>query len=84
MKKKVLIILLVLAALSAGAYGYTTYFNNAPEQPAAPRFRFAKVRRGNLRSTVSATGTVEPVTLVQVGSQVSGTIKEIHTDFNQR
>jgi HlyD family secretion protein len=47
-----------------------------------PVFRTAKLERGGLVAAVSATGTLNPVTSVQVGSQVSGQIKEIFVDFN--
>ena len=47
-----------------------------------PGFRTAKLDRGGLVAAVSATGTLNPVTSVQVGSQVSGQIKEIFVDFN--
>lgn len=42
----------------------------------------ARVDVGGIRNVVSATGTVQAVTTVQVGSQVSGTIKALHADFN--
>ena len=42
----------------------------------------AKVERGNLRNTVTATGTLQAVTTVQVGSQSSGTISALYADFN--
>ena len=45
-------------------------------------YRTAAVERGSLSRLVTATGTVNPVGTVQVGSQVSGTIKEIFADFN--
>lgn len=45
-------------------------------------YRTAPVERGEIISSVVATGTVNPVTTVQVGSQVSGTIKDIFVDFN--
>lgn len=48
----------------------------------APRFRTVKVERGPITATVSATGTLNPVTSVQVGTQVSGQIKELFVDFN--
>jgi HlyD family secretion protein len=48
----------------------------------AVRFRTAKVEKGPITATVSSTGTVNPVTSVQVGSQVSGQIKELFVDFN--
>lgn len=47
-----------------------------------PVYRVAKVERGALTASVSATGTVNPVTSVQVGTQVSGQIKELFVDFN--
>jgi len=42
----------------------------------------ARVDRGNLRNTVTATGTLQAVTTVQVGSQASGTISALYADFN--
>jgi HlyD family secretion protein len=42
----------------------------------------ARVERGNLRNTVTATGTLQAVTTVQVGSQASGTISALNADFN--
>ena len=49
---------------------------------AAPDYRFGKIERGSIVAAVSATGTVNPVTVVQVGSQVSGQLKEVLVDFN--
>jgi HlyD family secretion protein len=46
------------------------------------KFRTAKVERSDLVSTVSATGTLNAVTTVQVGSQLSGIIQKLHVDFN--
>jgi HlyD family secretion protein len=50
--------------------------------PSQPDFRLAKVERGPLTASVSASGTLNPVVSVQVGSQVSGQIKEVLVDFN--
>jgi len=47
-----------------------------------PQFGTEKVSRGDIVMTVTSTGTVNPVTTVLVGTQVSGTIKEIYVDFN--
>ena len=55
------------------------YFGGKPAQAA---FRTATIERGNLVAAVSATGTLNPVVSVQVGSQVSGQIKEIFVDYN--
>src|SRR5437660_3659458 len=44
----------------------------------------AKVERGEIRDVVEATGTINSVITVQVGSQVSGTIAKLNADFNSR
>jgi HlyD family secretion protein len=49
---------------------------------AKPAFVTAAVTRGTVVETVDATGTLQAVTTVQVGTQVSGTIKALHADFN--
>jgi HlyD family secretion protein len=49
-----------------------------------PKYRTAKIQRGDISIIVTATGTVNPVTTVQVGSQVSGTIYKLYADFNDR
>ena len=51
---------------------------------ATPAYRFATVELGNVQQTVSATGTLSAVKTVQVGTQVSGQVAEIHADFNDR
>lgn len=47
-----------------------------------PGYRTIKLERGDIASTIMATGTLNPVILVQVGSQVSGNIKRLYADFN--
>ena len=47
-----------------------------------PQYLTARIERGNLRNTVSATGALQAVTTVQVGSQASGTISALYADFN--
>ena len=49
----------------------------------APAYRFATVTRGNLEATVSATGALNAVKTVQVGTQVSGQVAALYADFNQ-
>jgi len=66
----------LLLALAGSAYYWWDL------RKAQPEFRLAKVERGAITAVVSATGTVNPVVSVQVGSQVSGQIKEIYADFN--
>jgi HlyD family secretion protein len=77
-KRKAISLAILLAVLTAGAaaYGWWGARNSGPD------YRLAKVERGSITSAVSATGTVNPVTAVQVGSQVSGQVKEIYVDFN--
>src|SRR6267142_2684729 len=51
-------------------------------QSSTPQYMTAKVERGNLRNSVTATGTLQAVTTVQVGSQASGTISSLTADYN--
>jgi HlyD family secretion protein len=50
----------------------------------APSYRTEPITRGDIQQTVTATGTVNAVTTVLVGTQVSGTIKTLYVDFNSR
>lgn len=50
----------------------------------AVNYRLVEIARGDLAAVVAATGTLEPVTTVQVGTQVSGIIEEVAVDFNDR
>ena len=60
--------------------GFGFYFWG--NQASAAEYMTSKVERGNLRNTVTATGTLQAVTTVQVGSQASGTISALYADFN--
>ncbi len=71
-------LLLTLAAI--GGTGW--WWWQARLADAAPKYRLTKVERGPLSAVVVASGTLNAVTTVQVGSQVSGQIKEILADFN--
>jgi len=51
-------------------------------ESSTPQYLTARVERGNLRNTVTATGALQAVTTVQVGSQASGTISALYADFN--
>lgn len=70
-----------VAAIGLAIGGYV-FFNG--ERKAPVRYRTASVERGAIVSVVSATGTINPVVSVQVGTQVSGMIKSLHADFNSR
>jgi len=73
-------LLAVLAVLlvAVGGYAWLQSRGGAGEQ----KLRVVKVERGALQSVVAASGTLNAVTTVQVGSQISGQVKEINADFN--
>jgi HlyD family secretion protein len=54
------------------------------EGGAQHRYRTETLKTGNVTQTVSANGTLNPVVLVNVGTQVSGTVRKLHADFNDR
>jgi HlyD family secretion protein len=69
----------VVAAVALVALAGFWFWGNTTK---AAEYMTAKVERGNLRNTVTATGTLQAVTTVQVGSQASGTISALYADFN--
>lgn len=78
--KALLGFLFVAAAIGGGTWSYFKYV--AVEPP--PQYRTVEVKRGDVVSTVSATGTIEPLVKVVVGSQVSGTVVKWNFDFNDK
>ena len=78
MKKSLLMALTLLLLLSAGG----AWWWNQREAADAIQYRTSSIERGPLQATVSASGAVNPVTQVTVGTQVSGQIKELYVDFN--
>lgn len=72
--------LLVLVVL----IGVGSWYWFGIKKPDAPQYRTATVEKGHLIASVSATGTLVPVVSVQVGSQVSGQLKEVLVDFNSQ
>lgn len=78
MKRAGLFLGIALVAVAVATAGYVVTAGRAQ----SAKYRMARVDRGPLVSTVSATGTLNAVTTVQVGSQVSGQIKELLVDFN--
>lgn len=74
-------LLLIAAAVSgAGFVAYRQFAAPAPEQ----QYRLESIAQGDLSQTVSANGTINPVSLVSVGTQVSGTVKKLYVDFNSK
>ena len=74
---KTLFTLLIIAGLLAGGWWY--YKRN---QSTGPQFMTAAIGRGNLTKVVTATGTLNPVLNVTVGSQISGNIQKLFADWN--
>ena len=83
MKKllKILIVLLVLAAIAVGVK-FFFFKNSGAGEVGVPVS--APVTKLTLSTVISATGTLEPVDQVEVGTQVSGDIAEIFVDFNSK
>ena len=79
-RKRIVIAVVVLAAVAAAAIALKPRDKVVPP----PKYRFTAVDRGAINQTVTATGTINPVALINVGSQVSGTVAELHADFNDR
>ncbi len=73
-------IIFVSLALLAAGFGY--YFWANERGATAPTFVTASVTRGDLRQTVTATGQLDSLVSVDVGSQISGLILKLHVDFN--
>jgi HlyD family secretion protein len=80
MKAKWIITLLVLAG--AGYAGYRYFGAEKTIEAEGPTYNFAKVERKTIQNMVSSTGTLSARELVEVGSQVSGTIEDVYVDFN--
>lgn len=74
-----IILILVLAGLAAGGY---FYWQKSHVPSLEERYTTQALEKGELTQTVSANGTLNPVVLVSVGTQVSGTVKKLHVDFN--
>jgi len=78
-KKKYLMgIVIIILIIAVGLFIYQWIGKSGSNQ----KFRLAKVERGDIAFVVTATGTINPVITVLVGSQVSGTIKALYADYN--
>jgi len=77
-KKRVIIGIAAVLLVAAAAWLLTRKGDEAQGQ-----YAMAKIDRGDLEAVVSSTGTLSAVTTVQVGTQVSGRIAKIYTDFNK-
>src|SRR5579872_1892460 len=80
MKKFRVFIIILILLLGGGAW----WFFRVRKEDTPVVLQTQRPRFGYISKSVTATGTVQPVDTVTVGSQVSGTIKAIYTDFNAR
>lgn len=72
---------LLLLAVIAGA-GYGVYYFFFHEEPVSYGLTTSSITRGDIVSTVTATGELNALNVVEIGTQVSGTIQEIYVDYN--
>jgi len=79
MKKKVIIGVVILVVIVGIVLGFTLFNRNKNK---SVRFKKEALSKGNIEALVITTGTLNPVTIVDVGSQVSGKILKIYVDFN--
>jgi HlyD family secretion protein len=70
------------AVIGLGLIGGTVAMYRRADAKEIPTYRTAPITRGSIKATVSATGTLNAVRTVQVGTQVSGQISKIYVDFN--
>ena len=78
MKKRLAVLVIVVAVIGAAAVLVQRLWFT----PTPPVFRFATVERGDIQASVSATGTLNAVTTVSVGTQGSGQVSALYVDFN--
>ena len=78
LRRRAPLLLTILAIVAIGTVGYLLTVGRAQ----APKYRTVKVDRGPVTPAVSATGALNAVTTVLVGSQVSGQIKDLYVDYN--
>ncbi|MDR0616979.1 MAG: efflux RND transporter periplasmic adaptor subunit [Synergistaceae bacterium] len=73
-------ILTLILVMASAFWGIRYYLESTKEPPV--KYLTAQASLGDLRSAIMATGKVQPVSLVSVGTQVSGTLKELYVDYN--
>jgi HlyD family secretion protein len=78
-KKKKIILILVLALIIAG--GMTVFFFSSQRKT---QFKTVMIQKGEITQTVTATGNVNPVTTILIGTRVSGTIVALYADYNSQ
>ncbi|MGB7541265.1 MAG: efflux RND transporter periplasmic adaptor subunit [Burkholderiales bacterium] len=77
---KAALALVLVAAAAFAVWLWLGHYRGGAEK----LYKTDALKTGNVTQTVSANGTLNPVVLVNVGTQVSGTVKKLHVDFNDR
>lgn len=78
--KKMIIVIALLALAIGGFYYYQQKKILKPED----LYRFQEITQGDVAQAVSANGTLNPVTLISIGTQVSGRVSKLYVDFNDK
>ena len=82
MKKKTKAVLWTIVLVAVAGAVLVVYFRGRASKTPQLTYETATVQRNDISSSVTATGTIEPVTEVEVGTQVSGIIDKIYVDYN--
>ena len=72
-----------LLLLAVSGAGYALWKNMPAEQP-LQKFKTETIARGDVVQTITANGTLNPVVVINVGTQISGTIQKLHVNFNDQ
>ncbi len=78
--KKIILFIVLLGLIGGAFYYYKQRTTLQPEQ----LYRLQEITQGDVSQSVSANGTLNPVTLISVGAQVSGRVSKLYVDFNDR
>lgn len=78
--KKMIIVIALIALAIGGFYYYQQKKILKPED----LYRFQEITQGDVAQAVSANGTLNPVTLISIGTQVSGRVSKLYVDFNDK
>jgi HlyD family secretion protein len=76
---KKIIVIILLTAVAVGAY---YYYQQTHQPKPEDLYRLDEVTQGDIEQTVSANGTLNPVSLISVGTQISGIVRKLYVDFN--
>jgi HlyD family secretion protein len=81
MKRKGIIGIIALVVAAGAILGWTMLKDH---KNGVPKYRFEKLTKGDIEAVVTTSGTVNPITKVEVGSQVSGKIAKLYVDYNSQ